>query len=84
MTTMMKCGHAANARDELGNPVCAVCYGITTDAVVVVEGAKVEGRMMRCSYGHGTPQPSDPRAAFFRSVPNEPYDEFYCGCWGWD
>ena len=21
---------------------------------------------------------------FFREKPDEPRDEFYCGCWGWD
>lgn len=26
--------------------------------------------------GHGLP--------FFKHCPDKPYDEFYCGCWGWD
>lgn len=26
--------------------------------------------------GHGLP--------FFKALPDKPFDQFYCGCWGWD
>ncbi len=27
---------------------------------------------------------SDPSLAFFEHKPDEDYDRYYCGCWGWD
>ncbi len=41
------------------------------------------GRTMLCDYG-GNEQPSDPKAAFFKSEPNSKHDRYYCGCYGWD
>lgn len=41
------------------------------------------GRTMLCDYG-GNEQPSDPKAAFFKSVPDGKHDRYYCGCYGWD
>jgi hypothetical protein len=29
-------------------------------------------------------QPSSFRLAFFAHKPDQPMDEYYCGCWGWD
>jgi len=29
-------------------------------------------------------RPSTDHLAFFEHRPDEPYDRFYCGCWGWD
>lgn len=99
MTTMplMRCGHRAQghrASDQA--PVCVICAPAPgyDQPQTTEEAAKVtEGRMMRCAYRHGqdghvcagrTPRPSNPQAAFFASKPDEPYDEFYDGCWGWD
>jgi len=84
---MMKCGHAANSRDQYGNPTCVICVGIVAGAVVVAEDQpNLEGRMMICHYkpsGHAD-CPSDTSGAFFEYRPNEATDTFYCGCKGWD
>lgn len=37
-----------------------------------------QGRACKCE------QPSSPDLAFFTHHPEKPYDEFYCGCHGWD
>lgn len=29
-------------------------------------------------------KPSAPELPFFRHTPEEEFDSFYCGCWGWD
>lgn len=89
---MMKCGHAANAKNALGKPCCVICAGINPGASVVDEAPpSLEGRMAKCSYSKGrdgkpclSMKPSSPDLAFFESKPNEEYDRFYCGCWGWN
>lgn len=52
---MMACGHAANATDADGAPVCAICAGIAEGWAVVVNAASgdlvLEGRYARCSCG---------------------------------
>jgi hypothetical protein len=52
---MMKCGHAANATDSEGNPVCAICYGINPQlsraaTEVAEKPPDLEGRRARCAY----------------------------------
>lgn len=32
----------------------------------------------------GSIVPSSPNLPFFKSEPTKEYDEFYCGCYGWD
>jgi hypothetical protein len=92
-TEMMKCGHAANATMN-GKPVCAICFMATSDdaATIVVEAPDLSGRRATCSYRTGRdgqghdPQgvPSSVNLAFFEYLPNQPTDQYYCGCWGWD
>jgi|HubBroStandDraft_6_1064221.scaffolds.fasta_scaffold122747_6 hypothetical protein len=41
------------------------------------------GRKARCSYG-GNEVPSSLKLPFFKFCPDRPYDEYYCGCYGWD
>lgn len=50
MTAMMKCGHSANAIDERGNPVCAICFGIVAGAIVRAEAPDLTGRIAECMY----------------------------------
>lgn len=92
---MMKCGHRANAiqSDPVG-PCCAICMCTEIDE----NPPNLKGRIARCSYfgkratgrnGHGqickSEAPSDsPNLAFFAHRPERQFDEFYCGCWGWD
>lgn len=28
--------------------------------------------------------PASPDLPFFKALPREEQDEYYCGCWGWD
>lgn len=84
---MMGCGHTANAVvEDTKQPVCAICYGIKPEAVVVVAAPDLTGRTMRCSciMSCKVKRPSDPAAAFFEHRPTAAFDSFYCGCDGWD
>ena len=40
---------------------------------------------MRCEYGcRSSIKVSDPSAPYFKSKPDSQYDEYFCGCWGFD
>jgi hypothetical protein len=89
---MMKCGHAANAENGKGEPSCVICVGIHPGAEVVDDAPpSLAGRIAKCNYSHGRdgkpckkPAPSHSGLPFFTGKPNEAFDEYYCGCWGWD
>lgn len=86
----MQCGHAANSLTQNGEPACAICAGVRPgwDAVETAH-PNLEGRKAFCSYRfgpkgmHGEVQ-SNLNLAFFEHRPDEPYDLYYCGCFGWD
>ncbi len=82
-TPMMECGHAANAT-RAGDPVCAICFGITADAENIAAAPDLEGRTAVCSYAGHKPVPSSTSLAFFAHDPSKTFDLYYCGCWGWD
>ena len=83
-TPLMKCGHAANAKDSKGNPVCVICVGIHPGAKEIEEESPdLSNRKAICSYGHAI-VPSSTELAFFEYLPKEEYDRYYCGCKGWD
>jgi len=93
MTPIMKCGHGANATSSrTGKPCCAICIGIDPGAEVIDNNPPpLAGRFALCSYTHRrddslckSVKPSSPDLAFFEAKPDEPYDRFYCGCWGWE
>lgn len=49
-------------------------------------GIKVDARSTRlakCCYGD-TISESSPKLPMFKAKPNCEYDEYYCGCFGWD
>lgn len=80
----MKCGHTANAKDENGNSVCAICIGINEGATQIAnESPNLENRNAECCYCNKIKKSSFD-LPFFEYKPNEKYDKFYCGCWGWD
>lgn len=55
-TPMMKCGHSANATSD-GKPSCAICAGLTPDALIVDDNPpSFVGRMAHCSYYGKTPK----------------------------
>lgn len=90
MKVFLKCGHFANATDNEGNPACAIHAGIT-DTSVADKQPDLTGRKAKCTYKLGrsgkedhAPVESSPDLAFFQYKPGEIFDEYYCGCWGWD
>mgnify|MGYP001605975611 CR=1 FL=1 len=89
---LMKCGHAAQGINH-GQPVCIVCYGIFQGADEVDHNPpSLGGRMARCTYypnggKYGkceSPQPSSTKLALFSYRPEAEFDDYFCGCWGWD
>lgn len=98
MSKILRCGHAANATDGSGRPSCAICCcSDVAEHQPTLTGRRARCRHFGhvCS-GRGTPpeqrgrpcvseRPSDPGLlAFFEHRPGEPFDRYYCGCWGWD
>ena len=86
---VMKCGHTANATTgeshKAGSriPCCCICSCYEVADVL----PDLTGRKARCSGGHigeGGIENSDTTLAFFKYCPDKPYDEYYCGCWGWN
>ncbi len=83
-TPMMKCGHAASAKNMKGEPVCVICFG-TTKAGEEIDNnpPDLNGRTARCTYCAKT-EPSSANLAFFAYHPEQEQDRFYCGCKGWN
>jgi len=88
-SVMMECGHNAMSVDSEGNPACAICVGIDPGARIV---AKVQpdltGRRCRCEYyGYKCRSEADSEVKknqFFEYQPDQEFDRYYCGCYGWD
>lgn len=79
---LMKCGHIANAVSN-GKPICAICVGNPLARMVDFNRPNLENRMARCSTcGYVTK--SKTSLPFFEYKPLEEFDEYYCGCRGWD
>ena len=58
-------------------------------SVVMGQRLGLEGRVAHCTYGCGSTRPSNITIPFFatpsRSKNAQPnWDEYYCGCLGWD
>ena len=87
---MMKCGHAANAVNGLGKPVCVLCIGLGIGCNEIDHTFEVsKNREAICCYKYGSceihgKKPSSTDLAFFESKPDKEFDEYYCGCHGWD
>ena len=87
MNILMKCGHTANARSADDKPSCVICIGIHPGASIVDDAPpSLDGRIAKCSYKRvcKSAQPSNLALAFFAHHPNQEFDEYYCGCQGWD
>ena len=90
---LMKCGHISNGTTADGQPVCVICAGITPDALIVDHEVKgkigLEGRKARCHESKNkrledTEVDSSWDLPFFEYKPDEEFDEYYDGSWGWD
>jgi hypothetical protein len=100
MGTMMECGHSANATTTIKGktvPCCAICImaGTEQDKAMRIAGGEtydLSARTAVCSYGSGKgnvhpdgrPVPSSSDLPFFRHLPDQERDQYYCGCFGWD
>jgi hypothetical protein len=72
------CGHQVVGRDPEGNPVCAVCVGISGDGRNIKEVPlnSISG-LWTCTYcGKRSERP--------RMIDNIDKRLHYCGCRGWD
>jgi len=84
---LMKCGHVANTEDPYGNPVCIICAGANNKADIIEKECHgnigLENRYAKCNEC-GKTRKSNWELAFFKYCPEEDYDEFYDGCYGWN
>lgn len=89
---MMKCGHRANSvvKDKDGNErlACVICAGIVDGAYEIDNSPpSLKGRVAKCCYKGScrNTKPSDSKGlAFFKHNPDSEFDEYYCGCRGWN
>lgn len=88
----MKCGHVSSAYDADNEPMCVICAGIHIGCNQIDMACSgtvgLEGRVARCNdhkQGGGSGVAlSRWELPFFKYCSNQKYDEYYCGCWGWD
>jgi len=89
---LMKCGHTASATTEIPNSdgtgtikiyCCASCFGITEDGKIIDNQPDLTGRKAKCSYCDKV-RDSSFDLPFFSYQPDKEFDNFYCGCMGWD
>lgn len=78
---VMKCGHVANATCE-GKPCCIICMPNKDAFIVMEEESNYDGRSARCTEC-GKIVNSNENLAFFKHTSSE-FDEYYCGCKGWN
>lgn len=84
MTVMMGCGCAATGNDKDGNPICVVHIGLHPGWNTVVETPDLAGRYAKCCYGDHGKVKSTINLPFFEYKPDQEFDRYYCGCYGWD
>ena len=77
---MMKCGHSSNSYLAGNKPYCLICG---CDEIADEPEIDLTGRKMRCS-DCGRIAESNQNAALFKYQPDQEYDKYYCGCYGWD
>lgn len=78
---MMVCGHASNANDRHGNPVCAICAP-RDEAYMLAEDLNTSGRIAKCKIC-GKKTESKTSLAFFKYNVGR-FDDYYCGCVGFE
>lgn len=80
---LMECGHANNAL-KLGAggekiPCCIIC-GCTKISDKQIDLTSRQAKCNEC----GSVAKSDLSLPFFKYIPNNKYDSYYDGCYGWD
>ena len=80
---LMACGHVAQGYTNDGKPACVICTGIDKGAQIEVKPLPtLMNRKAVCSCGNTAK--SSYRLPFFKYCPDKEYDEYYCGCRGWN
>ena len=77
-TILMECGHSANAIYN-NKPRCVICDCDTKAKTI----PNLEGRKARCNEC-GIIIDSSINLPFFKYKPECEFDDYYCGCEGWD
>lgn len=54
---------------------------MTKTRQMICQDHRTRGRDQRTEH---RPVTSNPSATFFRACPDEEFDRYYCGCFGWD
>lgn len=86
---LMKCGHIAYGQNKEGKPICITCCATKNDkeskeiAKIYTDNDDLKGREAKCSYCKHIAE-SKWDLPFFQHNTDKPYDEYYCGCEGWD
>lgn len=86
---ILECGHVANGRlIGTDKPCCVICIdtGCAGAEDIMVPQPKLVNRQAACTYCKRV-EPSSKAfttLAFFQYLPAREYDDFYCGCRGWD
>ena len=81
---MFKCGHAQNGhlvnyKSGESRPCCVIC-----DCTEIIDKPDLSNREARCCYCRAVKPSDSDGLPFFRHWPNREYDEYYCGCQGWN
>lgn len=80
------CNHTDNGIVNVGGkklPCCVICACSQVKMEIKNEYDGLENRTAKCD-GCGKKVKSNWDLAFFEYCPNEEYDRYYCGCYGWD
>lgn len=79
MSELMECGHLGYGKTMDNKPYCIMCdCDKVSDKV-----ANLEGRIAKCSWCDNKKE-SSYKLPFFQYKPSKEYDEYYCGCGGWE
>lgn len=87
---LMKCGHVVSTKIDETQPICLVCDCIDVEREIISDAELddiLKGRKAICSshkYSENKPVDSKWTLPFFEYCPDEEYDKYYCGCYGWD
>lgn len=78
---VMQCGHSSNDVDDRSRPICTLCRGFILGWNTIDTNSPIlTGRIARC-IKCGKKEPSSfSSLSLFRHVPEQSYDDFYCGC----
>ncbi len=77
---ILKCGCAPNAYDGETGKGCCIIHNCYEEMNIQPD---LTGRIAKCEYC-SKKMPSSTDLPFFSYHPDKEYDNYYCGCMGWD